>query len=358
MPKKKSKSSTKKNFLRQVFELDCYYNRVLEKAIKANQALGDYPDHFEFPIGLQYELTTKCNLKCKHCYNYSGENTKEDRMTPEDWLALSKHIVKHGGLFECIISGGEPLLLGDKLLPIMDTFHEDGSFFVFITNGFLLDKEWAKKLKKYLYDWFQISIDGHTPDLHDEFRGVKGSFEKAVKAVFHMANEGIHVRIAHSVSRANMNYLDEMAELAYNIGASSIIMGESSPSGRGFLHRNEIELNQEEYGKVCKKMNKLTQQYEGRMEILRSSFTKIQLKYYQIQPTGVAIIRPDGNVRLDCMAPFVMGNVKERPFVDIWREKSSKCWQDKRVVEYVNSIRGSRSESSLIRNYVDKDVFI
>jgi MoaA/NifB/PqqE/SkfB family radical SAM enzyme len=347
-----------KDVITTIFEFDVERNDSLEKLVREKQSAGNYPDHFELPLGLQFELTARCNLKCKHCYNLSGDPSSITTMTPEDWLNLAKYLVKNGGLFQCIISGGEPLLLGDKLIPIMDTLHEDDTCFIFITNGFLLDKEWVGKLKKYYYNWFQISIDGHTPELHDEFRGVKGSFERAVRGAAEIASIGIHLRIAHIVSKSTMNYIDKMVDLAYKIGASSVILGEPTESGRTFSHKDETSFTPEEREKVYTDIGKMSMAYEGRMEVLRSSFVKNQLRYYQIQPNSVAVIRPDGNVRLDCMAPFVIGNVKERPFIDIWREKSAECWQNEKVAEYVNSIEGDRSYSCMLQNYIDKDILI
>lgn len=43
---------------------------------------------------------------------------------------FSKYIVKNGGVFECLLSGGEPLLLGDKLFEIMNILHNDGRYFL------------------------------------------------------------------------------------------------------------------------------------------------------------------------------------------------------------------------------------
>ena len=141
---------------------------------------GGYPKRFTYPTILQFELTGQCNLACKHCYNRSGDEDRETLMTPDKWCELARQIVKDGGIFQCIISGGEPLLLGDKLFDIMDILHDDGTSFVVITNAFLLTPEKVKRFVKYRYFWFQVSIDGHCADIHDSFRGVPGSWKRAV----------------------------------------------------------------------------------------------------------------------------------------------------------------------------------
>lgn len=154
------------------------YSRIKSQRanVKKMQSIGLYPKKFDMPILLQFELTHKCNVFCKHCYNNSGtHNTCKDAMTPEKWKQFCHYIVEKGGIFECIISGGEPLLLGNDLFDIMDILHEDGTYFLLITNGFLLTEEKVKKLAKYHYKWIQVSIDGATAEYHDAFRQKNGS---------------------------------------------------------------------------------------------------------------------------------------------------------------------------------------
>ena len=60
-----------------------------------------YPERFTMPLTLQFELTTHCNVRCKHCYNVSGEdNSGHDPMTPERWKDFARYIVNHGGIFQ------------------------------------------------------------------------------------------------------------------------------------------------------------------------------------------------------------------------------------------------------------------
>lgn len=152
-----------KNYLKMNRHLDERNLRAVEKNLKSAVILQNSI------------ILSRCNLKCKHCYNRSGDSDRKTLMTPEKWIDLANQIVRDGGIFQCIISGGEPLLLSDKLFEIMDILHDDGTSFVVITNGLLLDREKVKRFLKYRFFWFQISIDGLTPEIHDEFRGVSGS---------------------------------------------------------------------------------------------------------------------------------------------------------------------------------------
>jgi MoaA/NifB/PqqE/SkfB family radical SAM enzyme len=316
---------------------------------------GLRPSVYCMPIMLQFELTGKCNLQCDHCYNRSGEYT-EDKMTIEAWINLASEIVKEGGIFECILSGGEPLLLGDKLFELMDILHDDGTFFLLITNGYLLNKDIVDKLKKYRYRWIQISIDAATPEAHDKLRNVSGSWERAVRGACLVANAGIPLTISSSITKNEINKVEDLTRIAYQCGASSIILGEIFPSGRAIFN-NELLLTNGERGELIYKINELSNEYAGRLLIQRSSSIKSQLTGSINQTNAGAIIRPNGDIRLDCVAPFIIGNVFNGSFIDQWR-LGNNVWKDQRVIDYIDSIDDCSGRNSTHKNYVDKDIVL
>lgn len=326
--------------------------KVQRKNIHELQKHNLYPNAFDFPLLLQLELTRKCNVHCKHCYNNSGVSGEYvDPMTPELWKSFANYVVGKGGIFECVISGGEPLLLGDDLFDIMDIFHLDGTNFLLITNGFLLNEEKVKRLKKYRYKWIQVSIDGSEADYHDEFRQRKGSWERAVNGALLVSSAGIPLTIAHSISPQNLKSIDEMCELAYTLGAGNIILGSISLSGRTYDNTNLL-LNDDEKEYLLERVEYNTSKFRGKMQITRSMDERLQYEQQKELPCGGVIIRPNGDIRLDCMTPFVMGNVLKDDFAEIWKEKCMHIWDNESVKDYY--MNGGCD----IRNYVDKDVLL
>ncbi|GMO32901.1 MAG: heme b synthase [Termitinemataceae bacterium] len=316
---------------------------------------GIYPSSFSMPLSLQFELTGHCNLKCRHCYNRSGD-LPADAMTVERWTELSKEVVKHGGLFECIISGGEPLLLGNDLFSIMDILHDDGTVFMLITNGFLMTNEIVKRLKKYRYRWIQVSIDGSTAEAHDELRQVSGSFEKAVNAALMVADAGIPLAIANTITTKTLDDLPNMAQLAYACGASSLITGEVFPSGRGAIN-GDLLLNNEQRGKLWQIIEEQRMLFARRMLVQRSMSNRSQLEGVVDLPVSGAIVRPNGDIRLDCIAPFVMGNVAHASFYEQW-QKSKNCWQNEKVKAYIESVDVYSGKSNMHTNHVEGDIVL
>lgn len=334
----------KKEDLRQI--------KIQRKNIKNLQQHGLYPKSFDFPLLLQLELTSRCNVYCKHCYNNSGTSSDvEDKMTPEKWKEFARYIVSKGGIFECVVSGGEPLLLGEDLFEIMDILHQDGTNFLLITNGFLLNYEKIKKLKKYRYKWIQISIDGSNAEYHDDFRQRKGSWERAINGALMVSEAGLPLTIAHSVSPQNLKNIDDMCDLAYSLGAGNIILGCISLSGRTFKN-DYLLLNNDEKEYLLERIEYNTNKYRGKMQITRSMEEHLQYERQRELPCGGLIIRPNGDIRLDCMTPFVFGNILKDDFFTVWKEKCTDCWDNKEVEKYY------KEGCINIKNYVDEDVLI
>ena len=342
-----------KNYLKKYRTLDERNLQAVKQNIATLQNIGAYPTKFNYPITLQFELTGQCNLKCKHCYNRSGDSDRETLMTPEKWCELSRQIVSDGGIFQCIISGGEPLLLGDKLFDIMDILHDDGTSFVVISNAFLLTKEKVRRFAKYRYFWFQISIDGSTAEIHDSFRGIEGSFKNAVNGALEISDAGIPLVIAHTVTPQNINFVEDMINLAYRLGANSIILGEVMFSGRAYENA-EIVLNDEQKNFLYSQIEEFSKKYAGRITIQRSAELKISMERYMAEVNGGGIIRPNGDFRLDCMAPFTIGNVLEKSVKEIWQEKGIEAWKSDAVKNFVAAIDEDKQESN-VKNHVDAD---
>jgi len=331
---------------------NCEYERRLNKK---NVELGAYPQQLSMPIGVQFELTAKCNMFCKHCYNNSYLDRKSEMKT-SDWLNVVDDINENGGVFQCILSGGEPLLLGKDLYRIMDPLHAVGTAFVIITNGYLVNEQVVEKLKSYDYYWVQVSIDHLIPEKHDEFRGKQGSWKKAVNAALSFSAAGFPLRIAHSLTPESLEYLPDFVEFCYTLGASSVVCGEILLSGRVNDNR-DLLMHNSDYERMYKIINQLELEYSGRMKILRSASEAIEMRHHQQSLNSSVIIRPDGSVRLDCTMPFSIGNVLEQKFSDIWREKGNTCWNDSRVDSYIKDIESNGFSTSVV-NHITPDIKI
>ncbi len=182
-----------------------------------------------YPLRVLAEVTTRCNLKCQHCSASAGMNGKD--MKNEDLFRIIDTLIDNGTRdFE--ISGGEPLLRRD----IFDIVKKCCNAFctvVFATNGMLIGKEEAKNLAEYGNLSVQVSLDSHTPEFHDHFRGVEGAFEKAVSGIYHCVSQGVHTRVEVTVSKDNVRTFEEILLFASELGVRGVNYDMVRDVGRG-----------------------------------------------------------------------------------------------------------------------------
>ncbi|MCK4648605.1 radical SAM protein [bacterium] len=335
------------------------YLQRFAKAIQARQQNKQYPMQFQKPLGCQLELTDKCNQKCIHCYNRSGEKRNlGTELSINQWKDIARQLGE-AGIFECIISGGEPLMLGKNLYEIMDILSSYGIRFIFITNGMLLDEKVIKKLTKYRYAWIQLSIDGSRPNLHNWIRGAKGSWKRAVKAAFLVKEAELPLVIAHVVMKQNIDFFEEMVELSYNLGAKRLMTGSFIYAGRAILNANKIKLTKKDKDRLWAMIKKKADEYVGKMEVVKASDVPLSLRHRLIQPNSVLLIRPNGDVRFSCEAPFRIGNVLNNTVMEIWENIGKNVLQNPTVIKYVQAIK---CEEDILttkpRPYVDNDILL
>ncbi len=133
--------------------------------------------------GIDMNLNNACNLRCKHCFTNSpkGERAKE-RLSDEviSRIADEAHEL---GIFEWDLQGGELLLQPDKLFDSIKAIGTDRFYMYLTTNGYFMTEEIAITLRDLGINRVSVSIDSIHPKEHDEFRGRKNSWEKAIKAL-------------------------------------------------------------------------------------------------------------------------------------------------------------------------------
>lgn len=158
------------------------------------------------------ELTTRCNLKCIHCYRDPLEN--ESNFNEEDLKIVFSELKRFKPSY-LILSGGEPLLLGENLFKIAKEIRNYCKKIIVTTNGQLV-RNYPSNLFK-LFDCVQISLDGPR-EIHEEIRG-SGTFEEAINSVKYLRNSDINVLIQMTVHSMNLCYWEKTYHIAKSLGA-------------------------------------------------------------------------------------------------------------------------------------------
>lgn len=332
-----------------------YFNSYLE-GINTQRSQGLIPLYYDKPIGVQLELTHRCNLKCIQCYNNSGGHTSPE-MTKEMWLNLAKQLGEMG-IFECVISGGEPLIC-NYVFDVMDILNDYQVQFVFITNGLCLNNNNIKKLIKYRFNWIQVSIDGFKPETHDSIRGVKGSWEAAVIGAKKLCDLGLPVVAAYTVCKRNLDEVADFIDMCGYMGIQRAVVGEMIPVGRAGMNLKDEILSPAETDQLDNIIEEKRSKWGDIFEITVPLPIEIQVKLKVLQPNGVILIRPDGNVRIDCIIPFSVGNLMQESLEDVW-QRAKTIQYNKDLHNYVLEIENNASitNSAYGVSYVTEDYSI
>lgn len=215
-----------------------------------------------------WNLTRACNLACDHCYisahpgaDRSGELDTAAALALVDDLASA-------GVPLILLSGGEPLLRPD-LLEIAARARDRGVATALSTNGTLLDVAVARRLIGAGVAYAGVSLDGATASTHDQIRGVAGAFDRAVTGIQACTDAGLRCGVRVTVTRANVDELEPLLDLAMELGVDRFCLYWLVPSGRGATHHADRQVAPAEVGAV---LNRLYASADaigaGRMEVL------------------------------------------------------------------------------------------
>jgi len=177
--------------------------------------------------GIDFELTTRCNLDCVHCLR--DRSLKAD--LPVELIAKILKEVKPYGIDRVGITGGEPLL-HPQFKEVIELFVKEGFLFSLVSNGIELPKfiDFFKspKIKEKLQS-IVVSLEGPEEETNDAVRG-KGSFKKALKGVVALKANNIPFGIKFSINALNYKKIEEMALFAGKLGAREVNFGQIYPS--------------------------------------------------------------------------------------------------------------------------------
>jgi len=195
------------------------------------------------PFEVVWNFTYLCNLKCKHCYEDAG-NSRSELSTEKAFLVIDKlSAIASTGLPALSFSGGEPLMRKD-FFDVAAYAHKKIPYLSIATNGTLLTKDNVKRLKEVGIEYVEISLDGATREVHEEFRRVPKCFEKTMEGIQNSIDEGLDICIAITIQKENIGEAEKIIKLAVDLDARFMHFN-YIPTGRAKTHV-ELDLTPEE----------------------------------------------------------------------------------------------------------------
>ncbi len=281
------------------------------------------------PIDCVLAVTYRCNSRCTMC------NIWQLKDMPE--LELEYYKKLPSSLRDINVSGGEPFLrqdLADLIKILRETCPK--ARIIISTNGYLSDliKERMRQILKVAPNvGVGVSIDG-IGEMHDKIRGVPGGFNLATKTVKMLREEvGMkNLRIAFTISKQNVEHLGKVYDLSRELSAQfTLALAQSSEfffGGKQIEEVPEEKILKEQFDYVIRQELKSWQPKRWVRAYFAKSLFEFARTGKQALPSRAGIdfffLDPFGNIYPSVVHNFVMGNLKEKIFSEIWFSSEAK----------------------------------
>jgi len=297
---------------------------------------------------LQWHVTERCNWRCKHCYqeSYTTPEMNLEKMQDilDQYVALLKKWQIPQNHARLQITGGEPFVRRD-FLQFLGKVYKVSPYFkwTIMSNGSFLTKDIVKILKSFGINSFQVSMEG-LEKTNDEIRGpgMKGSFQKILKAIELLTWSDIPARVSLTLTRKNRPEIRELSNILAPLGARSLGVRRIVPWGSGaqlkefVLEPHELRTLYKEIEEINKEM--IEKNYKLRVgggcenAVFNDEISAPGLMTFNhcgVVDGRVIIVLPNGDVLPCRRLPIKIGNLYEKPLEEIYYNPLYESWWNK-----------------------------
>lgn len=180
--------------------------------------LGQKASAQGIPLHGIFELTSRCNFKCRMCYIHSEEDNRlneQRELTAEQWIEIGRK-AKDRGLLFLLLTGGEAMIRKD-FLEIYISLVKMGIRVAINSNGSLLNEEILECFTKYPPARINLSLYGGSDETYQKLCGVRAG--KTVRdAILRLKHAGIPIRIMMTFTPYNRQDMEQVAAFAKEHG--------------------------------------------------------------------------------------------------------------------------------------------
>ncbi len=294
-------------------------------------------DCLSAPSKVYFELTRKCNLSCKYCYNRSSFAFPNELSKEKIFLLLNE--LRSVGVFEVRFTGGEPTMHKD-FFEIVNYAEKLGFFISLGTNG-TFDNNTLEKIKESNIKIIILSLDG-PKEYNDSVRGA-GSFDKVISNIRKLREKrDLMIKVNCVLTRDNKGFMEDLVKIAVPLGVNVLNFVPIKFTGRAKAPDIKL-LTKEDMLNILSKINYLRGRYKVKIQtyfdILEGS-EHLPSSLLNQKSCGagieVAAISSFGEIYGCVVSPaneledsktkrlFTAGSLKEDNFMDIWLD--SKRW--------------------------------
>lgn len=308
------------------------------------------------PESIMFDITQRCNLHCKHCYNCSNINFKED-LDDDSMIEIAKKIVDIKPRTVCLC-GGEPTIRFELCLKVAKLLSDNKILVNMVTNGYKSDIDSLCALYKHGINSIQISLDSYYPDTMNEFRESTIAHKNAIRAINNILELGNMPSVTFIPTKMNYKEMPLVAEYLYNIGIKELRYMPFIPIGRGKYNNFKLKLSTEEREELFWLLRKKKQEipefkfdYGDPLEhiyLFRNNYEAFNPSYE---------IKSNGDILLTCYLPYKFGNALKYDLDYLWDRGLNNIWKNGYFHELVLKINDLYDiEKQEIMPYMGKEI--
>ena len=198
---------------------------------------GGAPSYFnvdfsQTPFTLAWEITRACALNCIHCRAEAQKKRDPMELSTEEGMRLIDQIVDMGKPI-LIVTGGDPLMRRDVYDFLGYAVSRGLRVALSPSATKLVTRDNLLKVKEAGVHMVHISLDGSSPEVHDTFRGFRGSFQRTVEILEDLRDLSIPIQVGTTVNRHNLHDLPALAKIVEDAGITVWSVFFLVPTGRG-----------------------------------------------------------------------------------------------------------------------------
>jgi radical SAM protein with 4Fe4S-binding SPASM domain len=173
------------------------------------------------PIAGLIELTSRCNLRCVHCYlgpqeQHWAEARRRRELSLEKLLSIIDELAEAGCLY-LGITGGDPMV-HEHFADVYRHACERGIRVTVLCNGVLVRDKVVELFREYPPTQVEVSLYGATRETYEAVTKVPGSHAKCLAGVRRLVENGIRVQLKTVVISLNAHEVPEMRRMARELG--------------------------------------------------------------------------------------------------------------------------------------------
>lgn len=176
------------------------------------------------PLNGTFELTARCNLKCRMCLIRIDSKRMAElggrERTAKEWIHMAQEVLE-AGTISLLLTGGEPMLRPD-FIDIYREIAQMGFILTLYTNATLVTKEIMEVLREYPPHEIGITVYGASPETYEKVTGNVNAYDRMLEGVEQLRQLPSKLTIRTTLIKDNVEDLDKITKWALEFGRNVI----------------------------------------------------------------------------------------------------------------------------------------